>query len=204
MYALKLFLAILAFANCTFDLILYDFDETISCQHMFHLLSSKYDGYSKDKQLMALKNYCDVECVVNIFGGTQRINTLNDHFNKLKSNDIIIGILSFGYKSVIIEALKRVDLMQYFQDKYIFGRESLHFSHNLHRIHSTAIKSMFIHYKFKNIAENKRLFIDNDLDNMLYVKNHNVANIFDVDKNGQIINGLNKSQLLWIEQECNL
>ena len=45
------------------------------------------------------------------------------------------------------------------------------------------------------------MFIDNNEDNMKYAKDHDIARIFE---NGEIINGLNDSQLSWIENQINI
>ena len=185
-------------SNAEIDTVIYDFDETISSQHMFSILS-KLKGYSKDQQLNGLNNHCNDKCINKIFGGIERIHRLNQHFYRLTHNHNIVelGILSFGYKDAIIEALKRVNLLQYFDLDNIFGREELHFD-KMHHIKQHAIKSLFIQYQYKDIPANNRMFIDNDEDNMQYVYDHGVARIFD---QGEIINGLNDSQLSWIESE---
>lgn len=187
-------------SDAAINTIIYDFDETISKLHMYSILS-KLSGYSKEQQLIGLNDHCNDECINKIFGGTDRINRLKQHFYQLTNNDnnINLAILSFGYKDVIIEALKRVNLLRYFDLENIAGREELHFNKR-HHIKQHAIKSLFIKYKYKDIPANNRMFIDNDEDNMKYVYDHDVARIFD---QGEIVNGLNDSQLLWIENEIN-
>ena len=68
-----------------------------------------------------------------IFGGIHRLSN---------NKNIQLAIISFGYKDAIIEALRRVNLLTFF---------------NQH-----AIKSFFIQYQYKDIPAKNRMFIDND------------------------------------------
>ena len=143
-------------SNAKIDIILYDFDETISCAHMFAELS-KLEGYSKNDQLIALNNDCNDECINKIFGGIDRIDRLNQHFNQLTTNyhDIDIGIISFGYRDVIIKALRRINLLQYFKLNNIFGREQLHFSKMYHikRMPSNLYSSSINIKRYQSVIE---------------------------------------------------
>lgn len=118
----------------TVKLILYDFDQTITCLHLYREL---HGG-----QLMALSKLSN-KSLINIYGGQQRINILNNHFKYLTDNHIEIGIISFGYTSVIRKALQRVNLDSYFQDKIIIGRDSkeiIHFNKNKGKVINTLME----------------------------------------------------------------
>ena len=118
----------------TVKLILYDFDQTITCLHLYREL---HGG-----QLMALSKLSN-KSLINIYGGEQRINILNNHFKYLTDNHIEIGIISFGYTSVIRKALQRVNLDSYFQDKIIIGRDSkeiIHFNKNKGKVINTLMQ----------------------------------------------------------------
>lgn len=101
--------------NGTIKLIIYDFDQTITCCHLYREL---HGG-----KLNALSKLSDIK-LINIYGGQDRIDILNKHFKFLSNHHIEIGIISFGWTNVIKHALKRVKLDIYFKNKVIIGRDS--------------------------------------------------------------------------------
>eukprot|EP01083_Nonionella_stella_P164774 546430_1 len=95
--------------------IVYDFDQTITELHLYRQL---HGG-----QLDALCKLSDDELIA-IFGGKERIEKLNKHFKFVTDSDVEIGIVSFGWSTVIKKSLDRVQLGIYFENKVIIGRDS--------------------------------------------------------------------------------
>ena len=176
--------------------IFYDFDETISANHMFSILAQK-GGYTNDEQVNALSNNCDEWCIADIFGGKERINALNEHLNLLKSKGIHLGLISFGFKDAIVLALKKVGLLSYFDD--IFGRKAMSFK-KMRRPKTKALKAILIRKHFQDVPPTEILFVDNDERNMRFVEKQGVANIFN---DGPIVNGLTPVQMQWIASLCD-
>jgi len=136
----------------TVKLILYDFDQTITCLHLYREL---HGG-----QLNALSKLSN-KSLINIYGGQERINILNNHFKYLTDNNIEIGIVSFGYTNVIQKALQRVNLDSYFKNKIIIGRDSkeiIYFNKNKGKVINTLMEK-------RNLKCDQVLFVDDALSN---------------------------------------
>ena len=96
-------------------LVIYDFDQTITCLHLYYEL----DGGQED----ALKKMSD-DKLLTVFGGTERIERLNEHFSRLSTHNIELAIISFGWVGVIKKALQRMKLYKYFEKSIIIGKDS--------------------------------------------------------------------------------
>eukprot|EP00484_Ammonia_sp_Unknown_P016131 CAMPEP_0197056504 /NCGR_PEP_ID=MMETSP1384-20130603/85688_1 /TAXON_ID=29189 /ORGANISM="Ammonia sp." /LENGTH=201 /DNA_ID=CAMNT_0042490525 /DNA_START=30 /DNA_END=635 /DNA_ORIENTATION=+ len=105
--------------NDKVKLVIYDFDQTITCVHLYYELSQG-DG----EQLDELKKMDDKR-LTDIFGGKDRVQALRKHFDALKANKIDLGIISYGYGDVIKQALVRMSLYdKYFEGAPIYGNDS--------------------------------------------------------------------------------
>ena len=180
------------------QLVIYDFDETITSQHIWHELRRISGGGVSWQEQVASLNNCSTDYVIEMFGGPERVTVLQQHLRHLSSNGIDLGIISFGHRHVIIAALLRVQLKQYFDSGNIFGRGVVG------RQPTVKSKRKLISQRFTNTAKEHRLFVDNDQPNMDDVVRKGVAKIFDTHRMGEIVNGLNSTQLSWIESQCNI
>ena len=97
-------------------LVAFDFDQTISVVHLYHLMrkdeTTELDSYSNE----FLKR--------EVFGGEARLKLLAEHFHHLIANGATLCIISFGFTLVIIEALRRVNLIDFFSRQFILGIDS--------------------------------------------------------------------------------
>jgi len=96
--------------------VVFDFDQTISVIHFY----SDLRGHSLEMQLRSLNEWSN-ERVLQGFGGEERLQLLIDLLKDLRNANVVIYILSFGYKEVITKALERVDLLMYFDKNRIWG-----------------------------------------------------------------------------------
>eukprot|EP01084_Bolivina_argentea_P103369 185158_1 len=105
----------------------------------------------------------------NIFGGYDRINRLNIHFENLLSqhqtpmdpndnNNIQIALISRNKSSIVIEALKRVKLYQFFSDSIIIGSDNWESINQNRNIYDDIIK---IKDKCKIFHKYNVLYVDN-------------------------------------------
>ena len=53
--------------------------------------------------------------LIKVFGGQERLDRLDKHFNLVKTNNVTMAIISYGFTTVIKRALERVGL-----DKYVY------------------------------------------------------------------------------------
>ena len=97
------------------QLVIYDFDQTITCLHLYYEL----DGGQEDS-LKKLSN----DKLLSVFGGTERTERLTEHFERLSSHNIELAIISFGWVGVIKKALKRMKMYKYFEKSVIIGKDS--------------------------------------------------------------------------------
>ena len=95
-------------------LVIYDFDQTITSDHLYY----KLDGGQSD----ALNKMSD-DKLLQIFGGQERKQRLDQHFERISKN-CELAIISFGWVNVIKGALKRMNLHKYFENSIIIGKES--------------------------------------------------------------------------------
>jgi hypothetical protein len=96
-------------------LVMFDFDLTLTTEHLSRLISRKGLGIEQLSQ----------EELVRIFGGTERLQTLRCFLGRLCQDGVKLGIMSRGTTSTIKGALCRVDILQYFDR--IFGSDSADF-----------------------------------------------------------------------------
>lgn len=142
--------------------IFYDFDQTVTVIHLYHLL---HGG-----RLNELEKISD-QRLIDIFGGNERIQRLDKHFNILKSNNIKCCILSFGFESVIKKALQRVNLLQHFF--LIIGRDS----NSLKQAggnKAICIEQFIIK---ENCKKTQILFVDDDQLNVAAAMNKNIKSM---------------------------
>jgi len=95
-------------------LVIYDFDQTITVEHLYNVLKN-----DQDKRLKEMTD----ERLQKVFGGTERIQRLKEHFNRV-STKCELAIISFGWSTVIISSLKRMGLFDHFAESIIIGRDS--------------------------------------------------------------------------------
>lgn len=95
-------------------LVIYDFDQTITKDHLYYEL----DG----GQEQSLNKMSD-EKLLSVFGGNDRKQRLNQHFERI-SRSCELAIISFGWVGVIKLALKRMGLDKYFENSIIIGKDS--------------------------------------------------------------------------------
>eukprot|EP01084_Bolivina_argentea_P151917 265101_1 len=97
-------------------LVIYDFDQTITCDHLYYEL----DGGQEDE----LKKMSD-DKLLDVFGGKDRQQRLIQHFERIESTNCELIIISFGWVKVIQNALKRMQLYKYFnKPSSIIGKDS--------------------------------------------------------------------------------
>lgn len=105
-------------------LVVYDFDQTISVEHLFYKLKQLGGGGFGKTQEEALSEISDEE-LLHIFGGADRVKELHQHFSTLEKHQIEIAIISFGKTGVIKTALERMNLFhQHFAKSVIIGSNS--------------------------------------------------------------------------------
>merc|ERR1712113_942630 len=100
----------------------YDFDKTITCKHLYFALNllGASDAFEQEEAVIKMEN----EELIDVFGGMERIERLDTHFNLLSRSNIQLVIISFGYEAVIKNALDRIDLLHYFNPKLIIGNDT--------------------------------------------------------------------------------
>jgi len=138
-------------------LIIYDFDQTISSKHLYHILQGG--------QLDELSKLNDND-LIEIFGGTKRIERLNKHFSVLNDNNIEVGIMSFGFCSVIKKALQRMKLYHYFKNSTIIGCDSEELKENNFNKGKT-VEQLKLK---KNLKKPQVIFVDDDPSNVAKAK----------------------------------
>ena len=206
----KMSKAVVLLAFCFFPFIdgggirqvIYDFDETISSQHVFTELrhfEGSGDRISMHEQVAVLDK-CSLKRVQEMFGGSNRLRALQEHWESLKSHGIDIAIISsFSYREVIVMALDKVGLMQYFSADKILGQESSFQPEP--GVSPNSVKTTLIERHFNQFPAEQRLFIDDDRRNMNDVSVKGVAKT--MESQGPIYKGLTEPQLLWIKDQCS-
>eukprot|EP00960_Hanusia_phi_P041356 754963-Hanusia_phi.AAC.1 len=92
--------------------IFFDFDRTLSADHIHDLMKASQKGLS------------DID-VTRAFGGTQRVKRLERFLSGLLSSGAILHILSLGHKEKIMESLRAVGLDHLFPPTVIYGCDEL-------------------------------------------------------------------------------
>lgn len=178
-------------------IVIYDFDQTLTVKPLYGMLKNEYSAFSETEQLAMISKLK----MIDIFGGDERMQRLNSHLKFLKSHNVDIAILSFGWHQVINYALKQMNISQYFDT--IIGRNELKISQiitpningdgNNNELSMKKVKS--IKYDFKKYNANNILFVDDSWMNMKLASRNNVCRVF--DHNFQ--HGLNATDLEIIE-----
>ena len=168
--------------NNKISLILYDFDQTITSIHLYHELH----GGEVD-ELNKISN----ERLIEIFGGLSRIESLNEHFKLLTSNNIKLGVLSFGFEAVIQTALQRMNLLDYFS--LIIGRDSYSLQqaggNKANCIEQLAIKNSY--------NKSQIFFVDDDSINIASAMKKNIPSMVIQPRKG-----MTQSHMKQIENSC--
>eukprot|EP01084_Bolivina_argentea_P208513 355469_1 len=147
-------------------LVIYDFDQTITSIHLYHELN-----YGNDDQETQLAKMSDSK-LLQVFGGKQRLERLSQHFSYLKTKNVEIGIISFGYVNVIRKALQRMNLFDlYFKQSVIFGCDSIELN-DADGSKAECIENTFKKSKTRetNLSENEIIFVDDDQYNIKEAK----------------------------------
>ncbi|ETO30393.1 hypothetical protein RFI_06731 [Reticulomyxa filosa] len=126
------------------SLVVYDFDQTITCDHLYHRLEGGMFFVVEKKKTTSVRSVLAYLCVLccffkkgqldelsqlsdealtEVFGGESRIKRLNLHFERVKSG-ATIAIVSYGYVSVIEKALERMGLGAHWRGCVIIGCDS--------------------------------------------------------------------------------
>jgi len=142
----------MATTKANVKLVVYDFDLTISSQHLYNILGGG--------RLDELSKLSDDELSV-IFGGKDRITRLNTHLSRVVSI-AHIAVLSHGYTDVIRKALDRMQLFHHFKDAQIIGSDS----QELESVHFNKAKVIQNMRKQFNLSSNQVLFVDDDSQNI--------------------------------------
>eukprot|EP01083_Nonionella_stella_P129803 393875_1 len=182
--------------------IIYNFDETISSEHIFHILSH-IGGPSVLEQLRALDNTTE-GTLIRMFGGTHRLDALKNHFETLTSRGIEFSIVSMGYKRVMLKALERVGLSKYFDKHNVYGRHAMHpDAIKYYMEHSTLsdLKVVFMIIELKKLRSGQkvtpehRLLVDNNPLTLEQAETRHMARVLD----SEIVNGMTETQMEAIE-----
>jgi len=132
-------------------LVIYDFDQTITKDHLYYEL----DGGQED----SLNKMTD-DKLLSVFGGNERKERLTQHFERI-STSCELAIISFGWVGVIKLALKRMNLDKYFENSIIIGKDS----EELKTAGSKA-KCIYRMKKDKKLKSDQVVFIDDDNQNI--------------------------------------
>eukprot|EP00485_Elphidium_margaritaceum_P000791 CAMPEP_0202689844 /NCGR_PEP_ID=MMETSP1385-20130828/5033_1 /ASSEMBLY_ACC=CAM_ASM_000861 /TAXON_ID=933848 /ORGANISM="Elphidium margaritaceum" /LENGTH=311 /DNA_ID=CAMNT_0049345047 /DNA_START=44 /DNA_END=979 /DNA_ORIENTATION=+ len=153
-------------------LCVYDFDQTITCDHLFYELEGgRQDALHKMSEDDLLK----------VFGGNARKERLQKHFERVSQN-CELAIISFGWSDVIKLALQRMDLHSYFDHTLIYGKDS----EELKTAGSKA-KCIYAMKKHRKLKSDQILFIDDDNSNLSKATIYSVT-ILISPRNGMQIN----------------
>eukprot|EP00484_Ammonia_sp_Unknown_P009798 CAMPEP_0197055108 /NCGR_PEP_ID=MMETSP1384-20130603/57782_1 /TAXON_ID=29189 /ORGANISM="Ammonia sp." /LENGTH=352 /DNA_ID=CAMNT_0042488563 /DNA_START=79 /DNA_END=1137 /DNA_ORIENTATION=+ len=137
--------------NVSIKLVIYDFDQTITCEHLYYAL----EGGQED----ALSKMTD-DRLLKIFGGKERTERLHQHFERISSKSEV-AIISFGWVNVIRLALQRMNLGQYFEKAVIIGKDS----EELKTAGSKA-KCISMMKKERTLKSDQVMFVDDDATNV--------------------------------------
>eukprot|EP01083_Nonionella_stella_P319005 1168746_1 len=188
--------------------IIYNFDETITSENMFNILSHLI-GPFQDLQTQALDKTNETT-LIRIFGGTHRINALKNHFETLSSRGIEFLIVSFGHKRVMLRALARVGLSKYFDEHNVIGRSAIHPNARKyakeHGNTFSKLKVKFIILRLLRLRSGEkvkmpehRLLVDNNPVTLQEAEKRHMARMLD----SKIVNGITKTQMKEIENMIN-
>lgn len=91
------------FKNKKLQTCIFDFDQTLSCDHVYKLTGGRPPE--------CLQEYTD-EHIIHWFGGTARIGVLSELIATLEDEEIVIIILSHGFRPTILKVIERVLAME--------------------------------------------------------------------------------------------
>lgn len=171
-----------AAATNPIKLVVYDFDQTLSSVHLYHELQGKQEA--------ALTKLSD-ERLLEIFGGTKRLERLSAHLSRV-SEKCELAIISFGYVGVIKAALTRMSLFKFFSDSEIIGCDSDELSEAKGN-KATCIKRM---RKKRKITSKQVIFVDDDMSNIVKAKSCCVTVAI------QPRCGMSSAHMTSIEEQC--
>jgi len=152
--------------------IVFDFDRTITCDHVYKATGGKAAGE-------CIKEYSD-ETIVHWFGGQDRMGSLSELLATVADEEIKIVILSHGFRATILEVLKRVLAMdidentkegfRLVEEVNVFGREEL-------MKMSEGDKGTWIedYMEKEKLTFNQLMFIDDDESNVLPIMQDNTC-----------------------------
>lgn len=102
--------------------VVFDFDQTISSIHVFHLLA-KAGAASERGQVLKLvrESEGDHEFYVDLLGGEERVAQLGDFFSDLKREGAVLYVCSKGLVATVRFVLAKTGLLKHFQEP-VFGR----------------------------------------------------------------------------------
>jgi len=175
-------------------MLVYDFDCTISCDHVFHALSSLdvFVNPTPMTQFRRLKKVPD-EVVLKWFGGRTRVERLAEHFTRMRDGNRTLCIISHGFHDVVTSALERVGLGSYFDPSYVFGSDSP----KLQMFQGDKSKLIKQLMEEKKLESNEVIFIDDDNRNLRSAKS--LCALFHL----QHRRGLTSKEMLSLEELCN-
>eukprot|EP01083_Nonionella_stella_P102026 289911_1 len=170
--------------NGELDLIVYDFDQTITKIHLYFQL--------KGAPSLDISN----ERLIEIFGGQKRIRRLQKHLELLSTKVKYLAIISFGFENVIREALTKVRLLRYFNENLIIGKDSA----ILDRVRQNkALCLQQILNKYK-LDPNNVLFVDDDKMNIMSVNELNIADTLWISQR----EGITEEEMRIIEERVDV
>ena len=155
-------------------IVFYDFDRTIPTIHIYHETNGAEDVSKKSDQFF-----------VDAFGGEERIARLKTHFDRLTQKGVKCSIVSYGYSAVIKESLKRVGLINFFEEDAIFGKDSeimRRFRGAKHKIISDEMRSRNYHY-------DEAIFVDDDQKNIKKCVDEGICRTLHVHEAGGLTEG---------------
>eukprot|EP01084_Bolivina_argentea_P305075 526989_1 len=168
-------------------LIIYDFDQTITNEHLYH----KLNGGQEDEL-----NKLSDEQLLEIFGGKERVQRLKQHFERIHTTSCELLILSFNYKSVIQNALQRMGLLPFFDpNTSIVGRGSELLTNTANQLKSECISKLKSN---KQLNNRQILFIDDDNTNIEQCKSLCVSILINEQ------NGMSDTHMRDIELKCGI
>jgi len=147
-------------ANPAKCLLVYDFDQTITVEHVFHTTVGEND-------VGALATTYDDDQIIGWFGGAERVQELRQHFQTLKDTGVQLRILSFGFCGIINYCLNVAGLEGIFEEEHIFGQDSEELIEKQGQKHALIEEWM----NNMNLERKNVVFVDDDARNISAVNN---------------------------------
>ena len=163
-----------------FQIVFYDFDQTLPVIHIFHETEGVEDVSGKNDQFF-----------IDAFGGKERIDRLKKHFERLAKAEVKCVIVSYSYTAVIKESLARVGLIGFFEKEAIFGRDS----EALIRMKGQKYKVISEEMDSQSISYEEALFVDDSKKNIDECEKNRTCRILHVYER----RGLTEKDLVFLE-----